>query len=75
MAKNDFASVRNLSVRLPQDSFDNVVALAKVEGVTMGEVIRRAIAQYAETQMADPEWATKVESLQRQLAALLPPKA
>lgn len=75
MAKNDLATVRNLSVRLPQDSFDNVVALAKVEDVTMGEVIRRAIAQYAETQMSDPEWANKVEALQRQLAALLPPKA
>lgn len=75
MANTNLGTVRNLSVRLPQDAFDNVVALAKVEGITMGEVIRRAIALYAETQMADPDWANKVESLQKQLAALLPPKA
>lgn len=75
MANIKLGAVRNLSVRLPQEAFDNVVALAKVEGVTMGEVIRRAIDLYAQTQMADPEWANKVEALQRQLASLLPPKA
>lgn len=74
MAIDDLAKVRNLSVRLPQDAFDNVVAIAKVEGVTMGEVIRRAIAHYAKEQMSDPGWADKVEALQRQLATLLPPK-
>ncbi|MDO5093435.1 MAG: ribbon-helix-helix protein, CopG family [Propionibacteriaceae bacterium] len=74
MAKSELSTARNLSVRLPQEAFDNVVALAKVEGITMGEVIRRAIAHYARAQMADPEWATKVEALQRQLAALLPPE-
>lgn len=75
MAESGSTAARNLSVRLPQESFDNVVALAKVEGITMGEVIRRAIAHYASDQMADPEWAVKVESLQRQLASLLPPKS
>lgn len=50
------------------------VTLAKVEGITMGEVIRRAIAHYAKDQMVDPEWTVKVEALQRQLATLLPPK-
>ena len=74
MAESGVPTSRNLSVRLPQNAFDSVVALAKVEGITMGEVIRRAIAHYAKDQMVDPEWTVKVEALQRQLATLLPPK-
>lgn len=64
---------RNVSVRLPQDTFDLLASVARVDGITMGEVIRRAITQYADLRRQDPDWEEKVQDLQRQLVALLPP--
>lgn len=73
MPNNDPTMVRNVSVRLPQDIFDSLVTVARVDGVTMGEVIRKAISQYCQERRADPSWADDVRLLQRQLEALLPP--
>jgi hypothetical protein len=65
---------RNVSVRLPQSTLDDVVAIARVDGVTMGEVIRRSIAEYSAARMNDVEWQEQVREAQRQLERLLPPE-
>ena len=64
---------RNVSVRLPQATFDDVVAIARVDGVTMGEVIRQSIAAYSTSRKNDADWQIKVREAQDQLGRLLPP--
>jgi predicted transcriptional regulator len=66
------AEGKNLSVRLPKDVLDILVGIAKVDDVTMGEVIRTAIREYAERRTTQPEFEERVKATQRQLAALLP---
>ncbi len=65
---------RNVSVRLPQATFDDVVAIARVDGVTMGEVIRQSIAAYSTSRKNDADWQAKVREAQDQLGRLLPPE-
>jgi predicted DNA-binding protein len=73
MPIEDSLKVRNVSVRLPQDIFDRLVAVARVDAVTMGEVIREAIVAYADKRQAMDDWSDKVIELKRQLDSLLPP--
>ncbi len=73
MSDLDGRAVRNVSVRLPEATFDAVVSVARVDGITMGEVIRRAIADYAAARKKSPDWTAKVQQLQQQLELLLPP--
>lgn len=74
MTKPATGHSRNLSVRLPEDSFQKVVALARVDNITMGEVIRRAIASYHDTRTKESDFPEKVVELQRALESLLPPR-
>ena len=64
--------VRNVSVRLPEDIFETLVSVARVDGETMGEVIRKAINSHAADRKSSEDWAEKVHELQRQLKAVLP---
>ena len=64
--------VRNVSVRLPEDIFETLVSVARVDGETMGEVIRKAINSYAADRKSSEDWAETVHELQRQLKAVLP---
>ncbi|MBB1512744.1 CopG family transcriptional regulator [Tessaracoccus sp. MC1627] len=73
MPNSDPLKVRNVSVRLPDDAFETLASVARVDGVTMGEVIRQALAQYAVTRRSAEDWPEKVRALQRQLEAVLPP--
>ena len=64
--------VRNVSVRLPEDIFETLVSVARVDGETMGEVIRKAINSYAADRKSSEDWAEKDNELQRQLKAVFP---
>jgi predicted DNA-binding protein len=64
---------KNLSVRLPQEHLNIVAGLAKVDGVTMGEVIREAILTYGETRRQDPTLSVKIDEVKRQLDEVLTP--
>lgn len=66
---------RTVSVRLDEESFQILALHAKVEGVSMGTIVRRALSTYSDVQRADAEWTSKVEELHRQLRPLLPPVA
>lgn len=73
MTNSDLSKVRNVSVRLPESVFETLVSVARVDGQTMGEVIRRAVVAYAAQRRDSEDWADKVQELQRQLEAVLPP--
>ena len=62
---------RNLSVRLTATHLNVVSALAQVDGITMGEVIRHAIDSYGELRRKDPEFKSQVERAKAQLDAVL----
>lgn len=64
-------SGKNLSVRLPAEHMNIVMALATVDGITMGEVIRHAILSYGELRRSQPDFADKVNEVKRQLDAAL----
>lgn len=74
MSPRDVLEGRTVSVRLDQDAFESLSVLARVEQTSMGAVIRDAIREYATNRQSEPEWRSKVEDLQRQLADLLPPR-
>jgi hypothetical protein len=69
----DRSSGKNLSVRLPAEHLSIVMAHAKVEDITMGEVIRNAILAYNSQRACDPEFVRKVNTAQQQLGAVLLP--
>lgn len=71
MTGQESASGRNLSVRLPFEYLNIVMGLAKVDDVTMGEVIRNAILAYSEQRRQDPKLREKVDETKRQLDAVL----
>lgn len=60
-------SSRNLSVRLPQELFDRLAFLAKIEDQTLGEVMRRAIHEYAQNQLENTEVHARAEALREEL--------
>lgn len=73
MVNNEQLKVRNVSVRLPEDMFETLVTVARVDGETMGEVIRKAITSYSVERQSSADWTEKVLELQRQLERVLPP--
>jgi len=48
-------------VRLPDDEATNVEALARAEGLTLNETVRRALVEAIEARRADPEFKSRVQ--------------
>lgn len=68
-------SGKNLSVRLPQQHLNILTSLAKIDDVTLGEVVRSAILAYGDLRREDPDFADRVNEVKRQLDEVLAPPA
>ena len=55
------AEVKPLLLRLDQDLADRLQAVATVEGTSMSEVARTAIAQHIEKRRKDPKFRKRLE--------------
>jgi hypothetical protein len=64
---------KNLSVRLPRQHLNILSSLAKIDDVTLGEVVRNAILAYGDLRRRDPDFAEKVNEVKRQLDEVLSP--
>ena len=52
---------KNFTVRLPDDEATDVEALARAEGLSLNETVRRALAEAVEKRRADPEFRARVQ--------------
>jgi hypothetical protein len=50
-------------VRLPDDEATNVEALARAEGLSLNETVRRALVEAVEARRADPEFKSRVQRI------------
>ncbi len=60
-------ATRNLSVRIPQDLFEQLAFLAKLEDQTLGELIRRAAHDYSQSRFQDDEVLDRAEKLREEM--------
>lgn len=49
-----------MSLRLDQEKMTELAAVAKVEGVTVSEVVREAVRKHIDTRSGDPEFQRRV---------------
>lgn len=62
---------KNMTLRLPREQAADVEALARVEGVTVTEEIRRALVDRIEAKRQDPEFRARLaEAVEDNAAAL-----
>ncbi|MHB8295343.1 MAG: ribbon-helix-helix protein, CopG family [Acidimicrobiales bacterium] len=54
---------KNFTVRLPEDEATNVEALARAEGLSLNETVRRALVEAVEARRADPEFKSRVQRI------------
>jgi hypothetical protein len=54
---------KNFTVRLPDDEATNVEALARAEGLSLNETVRRALVEAVEARRADPEFKSRVQRI------------
>jgi hypothetical protein len=54
---------KNFTVRLPDDEATNVEALARAEGLSLNETVRRALLEAVEARRADPEFKSRVQRI------------
>jgi hypothetical protein len=54
---------KNFTVRLPDDEASNVEALARAEGLSLNETVRRALVEAIEARRADPEFKSRVQRI------------
>lgn len=50
-------------MRLPDDEATNVEALARAEGLSLNETVRRALVEAVEARRADPEFKSRVQRI------------
>lgn len=55
--------VKNFTVRLPEDEAANAEALARAEGLSLNETVRRALVEAVEARRADPEFRSRVQRI------------
>lgn len=60
-------TTHNLSVRLPEDLFNQLALLAKIQDRTLGEVVRQAIRDYWAEHRNDTEIVEKVAELRKEM--------
>jgi ribosomal protein S3AE len=54
---------KKFTVRLPDDEATNVEALARAEGLSLNETVRRALVEAVEARRADPEFKSRVQRI------------
>ncbi|MHB8295891.1 MAG: ribbon-helix-helix protein, CopG family [Acidimicrobiales bacterium] len=54
---------KNFTVRLPDDEATDVEALARAEGLSLNETVRRALVEAVEARRADPEFKSRVQRI------------
>ncbi|MHB8311930.1 MAG: CopG family transcriptional regulator [Candidatus Dormibacteraeota bacterium] len=54
---------KNFTVRLPDDEAVNAAALARAEGLSLNETVRRALVEAVEARRADPEFRSRVRRI------------
>lgn len=54
---------KNFTLRLPDDETANVEALARAEGLSLNETVRRALSEAIEACRAEPELKSRVRRI------------
>lgn len=54
---------KNFTVRLPEDEAADAEALARAEGLSLNETVRRALIEAVEARRNDPEFQARVRRL------------
>ncbi len=62
---------KNFTVRLPDEGAADADALARAEGVSLNETLRRALAEAVERRRGDPAFKARVPRLIREDRELL----
>jgi hypothetical protein len=63
MTESTGKTTKVITVRLPQDDAGRAEFVARVEGISVNEVFRRALESYLSTLRADPEFVTQAKAL------------
>jgi hypothetical protein len=62
---------KNFTVRLPDDEASDIEALARAEGISLNETVRRALVESIEKRRADPEFKARVRRIIKEDRELL----
>ncbi|HTW06459.1 MAG TPA: ribbon-helix-helix protein, CopG family [Acidimicrobiales bacterium] len=62
---------KNFTVRLPDEEATNVEALARAEGLSLNETVRRALVEAVEARRADPGFKARVQRIIKEDRKLL----
>ncbi len=54
---------KNFTVRLPEEEATDVEALARAEGLSLNETVRRALVEAVEARRADPSFKAGVQRI------------
>ena len=54
---------KNFTVRLPDDEATDAEALARAEGLSLNETVRRALVEAVRARRADPEFRSRVQRI------------
>ena len=54
---------KNFTVRLPDEEATDVEALARAEGLSLNETVRRALVEAVEARRADPRFKQRVQRI------------
>lgn len=54
---------KNFTVRLPEDEAADAEALARAEGLSLNETVRRALIEAVEARRNDPEFQARVRRI------------
>lgn len=55
--------MKNFTVRLPDEEATDVEALARAEGLSLNETVRRALVEAVEARRADPGFKRRVQRI------------
>jgi hypothetical protein len=62
---------KNFTVRLPDDEASDIEALARAEGISLNETVRRALVESIDKRRADPEFKARVRRIIKEDRELL----
>lgn len=54
---------KNFTLRLPDEEAADAEALARAEGLSLNETVRRALVEAVEARRADPEFRSRVQRI------------
>ena len=54
---------KNFTLRLPDDEASQVQALARAEGLSLNETVRRALVEAVAARRADPEFKSRIQRI------------